>query len=102
MAVWNNTNLVVIGLSVLLAGQFGVALRGMTTVKAIYLDDQPGCVLVSVEGNVVAATFLATMFVDFVVLLLTVYKTYMEYKSMYHSGLIKLIFRDGLLYFVVV
>ncbi|KAJ8089630.1 hypothetical protein PM082_014888 [Marasmius tenuissimus] len=42
------------------------------------------------------------MIVDFVILSLTAYKTYVEYRNMYHGGLIKLIFRDGLTYFVVV
>ncbi|KAJ8089649.1 hypothetical protein PM082_014910 [Marasmius tenuissimus] len=42
------------------------------------------------------------MVVDFVILSLTAYKTYVEYRDMYHGGLIKLIFRDGLTYFVVV
>ncbi|KAL0056762.1 hypothetical protein AAF712_016628 [Marasmius tenuissimus] len=42
------------------------------------------------------------MIVDFVILSLTAYRTYVEYRNMYHRGLIKLIFRDGLTYFVVV
>ncbi|KAJ8089624.1 hypothetical protein PM082_014882 [Marasmius tenuissimus] len=42
------------------------------------------------------------MVLDFVILLLTAYKTYVEYRNMYHMGLIKLIFEDGLAYFAVV
>ena len=102
MAIWQNTRTVVIGLSILMAGQFAISIRVMTTVKSIYLDEQSGCVPISVEADLGAFMYVATMLVDFVVLSLTVYKTYVEHKSMYHSGLIKLIFRDGLVYFVVV
>ena len=42
------------------------------------------------------------MVVDFVILSLMAYKTYVEFKSMYHNELIMLIFRDGLAYFTVV
>ncbi|KAJ8089230.1 hypothetical protein PM082_014478 [Marasmius tenuissimus] len=43
------------------------------------------------------------MVVDFFILSLTAYKTYVEYQDSYHmhSGLVKLIFRDGLAYFAV-
>jgi len=101
MAVWENTKPVVIGLSVLLAGQFGLSLKSMFGIKAAY-NDQSGCVPTSIESDVGLALFLMIMLVDFVILILTVYKTYVEYKSNYHGGLIKLIFRDGLVYFVVV
>ena len=103
MAVWENTKLVVIGLSVLLAGWFAISLRWMVVFKGVYIDDQsdyqPILVDVDIRG---AAMFPTTMFVDFVILSLTVYKTYIEYKNMYYSGLIRLIFRDGLAYFAVV
>ena len=101
MAVWQNTKIVVIGLSVLLAGQFGISLRAMVAIKAAY-SDRFGCKPVSVKANLFVALFVMTMVVDFIILSLTVVKTYIEYKSMYHSGLIKLIFRDGLIYFAVV
>ncbi|KAJ8089652.1 hypothetical protein PM082_014913 [Marasmius tenuissimus] len=42
------------------------------------------------------------MVVDFVILSLTAYKTYIEYQHDHHGGIIKLVFRDGLIYFVVV
>ena len=102
MAVWEHNKLVLIGLSVLLAGQFGIIFRAMTGVKGTYIDDISGCQLTSVEANLGAAIYIATMVVDFVILSLTVYKTYVQYRSSYHSGLIKLIFRDGLVYFAVV
>ena len=101
MAVWQNNKLVVIGLSVLLAAQFAISIRPTMGIKAVY-DEHFGCWPVKVEIDVFASFFMTTMAVDFVILLLTVYKTYNEYKSMYRSGLIKLIFRDGLAYFAVV
>ena len=102
MAVWQNTKIVVIGLSVLLAGQLGISIRAMTALKGRYPDDYSGCMPKSVEFDVAAAMFLTAMLVDFVILSLTLYKTYVGYKGMCHSSLIKLIFRDGLVYFVVV
>ena len=102
MAVWEHKKIVVTGLSVLLASQFAIAIRAMTAIKGAYTGEYTGCQPTSVEAHLGAAMYTVTMFVDFVILLLTVYKTWIEYKSMYHSGIIKLIFRDGLMYFGVV
>ncbi|KAJ8089629.1 hypothetical protein PM082_014887 [Marasmius tenuissimus] len=102
MAVWGNDRLVVIGLSILLAGQFVAILRSVpATVGGSYVEGT-GCVIVSAQADIFAAMYTVTMVVDFVILSLTAYKTYIEYRNMYHSGLIKLIFRDGLAYFFVV
>ena len=101
MVIWQNNKLVVIGLLGLLAAQFVVSIRPMIGIKAAY-NEHFGCSPVKVEINVFVTFFVTTTAVDFVILLLTVYKTYNEYKSVYHSGLIKLIFRDGLVYFAVV
>ena len=101
MAVWENSRPVVVALSILLAAQFGVVLRCTTTVHGGYVDGS-GCVTVSVEAHIYAALYIATMIVDFVIIVLIAYKTYVNYRSMYYSGLIKLIFQDGLMYFAVV
>ncbi|KAL0059038.1 hypothetical protein AAF712_014251 [Marasmius tenuissimus] len=103
MAVWGNDRFVVVGLSILLAGQFATIMRSVptTAVRGRYLDGI-GCVIISAEAEIFATLYTVTMVVDFVILSLTAYKTYVEYRNMYHGGLIKLIFRDGLTYFVVV
>ena len=101
MAVWENSKPIVIGLSVLLAAQFGIVFRCITTVRGGYVDGS-GCVAVSVEANIFVALYIATIIVDFVIIVLIAYKTYVNYQSMYHSGLIKLIFQDGLVYFAAV
>ncbi|KAK1226341.1 hypothetical protein PQX77_010688 [Marasmius sp. AFHP31] len=83
-------------------GQFGVIIRSIPTrIRGSYVEEC-GCVMVSTETKPAAVLYIVTMVVDFVILLLTVYKTYVEYRDMYHSGLIRLIFRDGLAYFAVV
>jgi len=102
MAVWGHNKLVVIGLSVLLTGQFVIIISAMASVKATYVNHRFGCRPTSVNSNLGTAMYSATMAVDFVVLSLTACKTYVESKTMYHSRLIQLIFRDGLVYFAVV
>ncbi|KAJ8089654.1 hypothetical protein PM082_014915 [Marasmius tenuissimus] len=102
MAVWGNDRFVVGGLSVLLAGQFAAIVRSVPiTVRGSYVEGT-GCVIISAQAEIFATLYIVTMVVDFVILSLTAYKTYVEYRYNYHSGLIKLIFRDGLTYFVVV
>ncbi|KAK1215265.1 hypothetical protein PQX77_022132 [Marasmius sp. AFHP31] len=103
MAVWENDQVVVTGLVVLLLGQFALIMRYVPAgVEGTYVEDS-GCVIVSVEqSDTVAVLYIVTMVVDFVILSLIAYKTYVEYRDIYHRGLIKLIFEDGLAYFVVV
>ncbi|KAJ8089626.1 hypothetical protein PM082_014884 [Marasmius tenuissimus] len=102
MAVWGNNQVVVLALTILLVGQFGVIIRSIPTrIRGVYVKES-GCVMASAETDPVSVLYIVTMVVDFVILLLTVYKTYVEYRDMYHSGLIRLIFRDGLAYFAVV
>ncbi|KAK1234103.1 hypothetical protein PQX77_002699, partial [Marasmius sp. AFHP31] len=102
IAVWGNNRLVVIGLSILLAGQLAATMRSIpNTVGGRYIEAN-GCVIVSAEPDIFATLYIVTMLVDLVILSLTAYKTYTEYRNIYYGGLIKLIFRDGLTYFVVV
>lgn len=96
-----NSKPIVIGLSVPLVAQFGIALRCTTNLHGGHVDGL-GCVAASVEADNYVALYSATMMVDFVIFFLTAYKTYENYRSMYYSGLIKLIFQDGLIYFTVV
>ncbi|KAL0057826.1 hypothetical protein AAF712_015526, partial [Marasmius tenuissimus] len=100
MAVWGNNKMVIAGLSILLAGQFAIIIRSMTNTKGAYVEGT-GCVTVSVESRVFAAMYIVTVVVDFVILVLTAYKTYINYRDSRRSGLIRLIFQDGLAYFAV-
>ncbi|KAJ8089625.1 hypothetical protein PM082_014883 [Marasmius tenuissimus] len=103
MAVWQNNRVVGACLSVLLVGQFTLMIGFIQAhIRGIHVEGY-SCMIVSAErSDTVAAVYIVTMVVDFVILSLTVYKTYAEYRDMYHSGLIRLIFRDGLVYFAVV
>ena len=98
MAVWANTY-ITIGLIVLILGQFGVIIRSMFNVKAAYVDGV-GCVTLSIESNIFAAMYIYTMGVDFIVLFLTAFKTFSNRKAS-RSGLITLLFKDGVAYFAV-
>ncbi|KAJ8089633.1 hypothetical protein PM082_014891 [Marasmius tenuissimus] len=103
MAVWGNNQFVVASLAVLLVGQFALIISYIPAgVNGAYVENS-GCVIVSVEQpGTVAALYIVTMILDFVILSLIAYKTYVDYRDVYHRSLIKLIFEDGLVYFVIV
>ncbi|KAL0576768.1 hypothetical protein V5O48_005208 [Marasmius crinis-equi] len=100
MAVWGNNKFIIGGLSILLMGQFAIILRSMTNTKGIYVEGT-GCVTASVQAKIFAAMYTVTMVVDFVILVLTAWKTYINYRNQHRSGLVRLLFRDGLAYFAV-
>jgi hypothetical protein len=58
-----------------------------------------GCVITSANSTIYSATFIYSMRFDFVVLCLTAYKLYRPFGS--KSRLVRLIFTDGLVYFIV-
>ncbi|KAL0066711.1 hypothetical protein AAF712_006316 [Marasmius tenuissimus] len=98
MAVWANTY-ISIGLVVIILGQFGIIIRSMFNVKAAYIDGA-GCATTSIESEIFAAMYIYTMGVDFIVLVLTAYKTYIN-RKIARSGLVTLLFKDGLAYFAI-
>ncbi|KAL0571958.1 hypothetical protein V5O48_010010 [Marasmius crinis-equi] len=80
-------------------GQFGVIIRSMFNVKAVFVPNA-GCATASIESHIFAAMYSYTMGVDFIVMILTAYRTFLNRKYS-ESGLVKLLFRDGLAYFAV-
>lgn len=66
--------------------------------KAVFIPGK-GCVIVSTDSNVLAATFIYSMIFDFTVLSLTGWKLYFGSGS--RSRLVTLIFQDGLIYFAM-
>ena len=60
-----------------------------------------GCVITHADGPKLMAGFIYTMIFDFIILLLMVIKMF-KTSNEYPSGLGTLIFKDGLIYFVIV
>ena len=60
-----------------------------------------GCVIVNTNNTLLAATFIYSMCFDFTVLVLTAVKLATPNKRSERSRLVKMIFSDGLIYFVV-
>ena len=61
-------------------------------------DETRGCVIMHTDNTVLAATFIYSMCLDLVVLLLSGYKI-LQYGR--RSQLTTLLFKDGLIYFIV-
>ena len=60
-----------------------------------------GCAITKTNNTLLAATFIYSMCFDFTVLVLTAVKLVIPTKRSERSKLVKLIFGDGLIYFVV-
>jgi hypothetical protein len=113
MAVWSQKWYIVIPLVIVICGHWSFLLHGMfplnakpsshccvlgILLKAAY-DHESGCIIISTDSNVLAATFIYSMVFDFTVLSLTAWKLYFGSGS--RSRLVTLIFQDGLIYFAV-
>ncbi|KAH8829306.1 hypothetical protein DL96DRAFT_1597609 [Flagelloscypha sp. PMI_526] len=97
MAVWSQKYYVVIPLVIVILGHWSFLLHGIL-LKAQYFPGQ-GCVITQTDSKILAITFIYTMVFDFVVLCLTAYKLFLG--SGQRSKLIELVFKDGLIYFVI-
>jgi len=66
--------------------------------KAVYIPGN-GCVIISTDSTLLAATFIYSMVFDLTVLSLTAWKLFVASGS--RSRLVTLIFQDGLIYFAI-
>ncbi|GLB38846.1 hypothetical protein LshimejAT787_0600080 [Lyophyllum shimeji] len=99
-AVWGKKNYVRIPMLVLLLGQFGIILRSVFNAESVWVEGM-GCVTSNVQSKVFAAMYIYTMAFDFLILLLTAYKLWFANRSQHRSRIVRLLFQDGLVYFVV-
>ncbi|KAL0574389.1 hypothetical protein V5O48_007564 [Marasmius crinis-equi] len=99
IAVWSRDKYIIGGLSILIAGQFAIIIRSMFNVTAMFVPGN-GCVTLSTQSDIFAAMYITTMGIDFIILLLTSYKIIMGNRGA-HSGVVRLLFKDGLAYFGV-
>ena len=117
MAVWSRKWYIVIPLLFVILGHWSLLLHGSchpllvhrhelltaipvgTLLKAVWLPGQ-GCTITNTANKVLAVTFIYSMAFDFVVMSLMAIKLVAP-ASNNHSRLVQLVFRDGLVYFIV-
>ncbi|KIJ14734.1 hypothetical protein PAXINDRAFT_99985 [Paxillus involutus ATCC 200175] len=103
IALWSKNKWIIGILVVIILGHWSLILQGMP-VSATWV---PGVGCTFVEGNTIipAAIFVYSMCFDFVVLCLTAYKLAWDPRrtgsSPLHTKLARMIFTDGLVYFIV-
>jgi len=68
-------------------------------IKAVWIEGQ-GCVIIHTNTTVLLATWIYTMTFDFIILTLTGAKL-VQPNSRFRSKLVELVFKDGLIYFIV-
>lgn len=98
IAVWNKKLYIVIPLALISAGQWGILLHGVTTVKATWSPVLQACSVDAVDGFFLNLVYLWTMFTDLIVLILTLVGLLL---TPGRSQLWKLLLGDGVLYFLV-
>lgn len=117
IAVWSRSRWIVVPLIILIIGHFGLLLHGKyptltsasppphlphpyaasVTISGMWLPGK-GCITTYADGSVLMATFIYTMCFDFIILSLM---TIRLYKISAHSTLRTLVFKDGLIYFLI-
>lgn len=99
MALWERRKSVVIPLTLLCAGHWGLLYRTMFIVHAAWEDTAGACVVVQTSPKVLNVTFFFTMGFDFVILCFTAFALISKHTA--RTDLWKLLFNDGLVYFLV-
>jgi len=96
IAVWNMNKYIIWGLILIILGHWSLILQGVL-LKAVYVAGE-GCDITYTNNTVLAATFIYSMCFDGFILVLNVIKLAPRRGN---STLMKLLFRDGLVYFFV-
>ncbi|KAK0468117.1 uncharacterized protein EV420DRAFT_1635375 [Desarmillaria tabescens] len=99
MALWERRKSVVIPLSLLCAAHWGLLYRTMFIVHAAWEDTASACVVVQTNPGILNVTFFFTMGFDFVILCFTAVALISKHTA--RTDLWKLLFNDGLVYFLV-
>ncbi|KAK7677697.1 hypothetical protein QCA50_019388 [Cerrena zonata] len=96
MALWGHSLYIVVPLVLVILGHWTLILQGVL-LKAAWVDGT-GCVITHTNNTILAATFIYSMCLDLVVLLLSGSKL-IRHRT--NSQLTTLLFKDGLIYFIV-
>ncbi|KAF9649649.1 hypothetical protein BDM02DRAFT_1785207 [Thelephora ganbajun] len=101
IALWERKKYIMIPLICLSIAHWGILWRGMFIINAIWDPKSQACVIVKLDNQFLQTTFFCTMAVDFTILVLTTVALYRFSYSGTRSDLWTLLFRDGLVYFLV-
>jgi len=101
IALWERKRYIMIPLICLSIAHWGILWRGMFVVNAVWEDSVGACVIVKIDNKFLQTTFFSTMAFDFTILMLTSIALYRFSYSGTRSDLWNLLFRDGLVYFLV-
>ncbi len=96
IAVWSQSIYITVGITIIILGHWGLLLHGLI-MHAEWVDGV-GCVVSQTDNKGLTALFIYTMTFDFIVMCLTAWKLAVSSQSN-QSRLVRLIFRDGLVYF---
>ncbi|KIY49568.1 hypothetical protein FISHEDRAFT_41714 [Fistulina hepatica ATCC 64428] len=99
IALWERKLKVVIPLVILCLGHWAVLYRGMFIVTATWDDTRHSCLVTQTTPSLLTVTFFFTMGFDFVILVFTFIALYSKHSA--RTDLWKLLFQDGLIYFLV-
>jgi len=96
MAVWSQNRYIVGFLIIVILVHWSFLLHGML-LKASWIDN--ACVITSTNNHILAISFIYSMVFDLAVLSLTAWK--LAFPASGRSKLVTLVFKDGLIYFVI-
>ncbi|KAI0782933.1 hypothetical protein C8Q75DRAFT_737261 [Abortiporus biennis] len=98
VAVWNMNRWLAIATVLANLGLWGIICTG-TQISAAW-QDGAGCVITHTDNVTITALYAYSVALDLSVLVLTAYKLFTTMRHRDASHLVKILFRDGLIYFV--
>ncbi|EKM58096.1 uncharacterized protein PHACADRAFT_88790 [Phanerochaete carnosa HHB-10118-sp] len=103
MILWAQNLYIVVPLVLVILGHWSLILQGKPAPTCVLLKAEwvpgQGCVITKTNNTILAATFIYTMCFDLIVLVLTAAK--LAFPRDQRSQLMNMLFRDGLIYFVI-
>ena len=112
MAVWSQNKFIIAFLVLVILGHWSLLLHGkeFNSLSDVHVSRTTGillkatwvggaCVITYTDNKILAISFIYSMVFDFIVLCLTGWK--LAFPASGQSKLIKLIFGDGLIYFII-
>ncbi|KAF8917820.1 hypothetical protein CPB85DRAFT_1373973 [Mucidula mucida] len=99
IALWERQYTIMIPLGIFCAGHWAWLYRTMFIVQADWDDSVRACVVVQASPSALNATFFLTMGFDGIILFFTAFALFKKHTA--RTDLWKLLFRDGLVYFLV-
>ncbi|KAJ8698062.1 hypothetical protein PTI98_004816 [Pleurotus ostreatus] len=99
IALWERSKKVIVPLAILCLGHWAFLYRGMFLVSASWDPTANACIVDATNPSLLTITFFYTMGFDLIILLFTMFALMGKHSA--RTDLWKLLFTDGLVYFVV-